>query len=181
MKLSKSIPSLLVAAFSLIFIAVCLLGQTTAIDNVKFEVMAIRLLTSQEAASRSPDFVGPNVTVRLRLSNQTDEGVYFYTWEKSVIPQGYKVKKSSNGIVWLYGKPGQEPPSSPGIKSVTSGFPGVWVVLPPHSAIEWEELDSTYFGGQRHAFTCFVKRKESDDSTEIFSEWFDVPSNRKSQ
>lgn len=181
MKLSKSTPSLLIAIISLTYIALCSHGQTPVVGNVRFEVMAVRQLTSQEAAARSPDFIGPDITVKLRLSNQTEEGIYFYTWERSVIPQGYKVQKIIDGIIWLYGKPGQEPHSSPGLKAVTSGFPGVWAVLPPHSAIEWEELDSTSFAGQSHAFTCFIKRKESDDPTEIFSEWFEVPAKRKDQ
>lgn len=150
-------------------------GESISASSVKFEVLSVRTLSSAEASSRSPDFIGPNVAVTLRLSNPTSDGVYFYTWEKSVIPEGYKVKQSSAGTVWLYGKPGQEPLNSPGLERLTAGFPGVWVVLPPNSAIEWEELDSTSFGGEKHAFTCFLKRKESDSFIEIFSEWFDVP------
>jgi hypothetical protein len=149
-------------------------GKPISTPKVRFEILSVRVLSNQEAAARSPDFVGPNIAVRLRLSPLSD-GFYFYTWQGSVIPQGYKVKESQTGRVWLYGKPGQEPIASPGIERVTSGFPGNWLVFPSGSAIEWEEMDSTSFGGEKHAFTCFVKDKESDTPVEIFSEWFDVP------
>ena len=113
-------------------------GKPTSTPTVKFEVLSVRVLNSQEAAARSPDFLGPNVAVRLRLS-PLSQGFYFYTWQGSVIPEGYKVKQSQAGTVWLYGKHGEEPMASLGIERVTSGFPGVWLVLPSGCAIEWEE------------------------------------------
>ena len=165
---SSSILSLLTVAGVLLPLE----GKPISTPRVKFEVLSARVLSNREAARRSPDFVGPNIAVRLRLS--TSDGVYFLAW-KTVIPQGYTVKQSPAGTVWLYGKPGQEPLSSPGLERVTSGFPGVWMVLPAGCAIEWEEMDSTSFGGEKHAFTCFLKDKENDSPVEVFSEWFDVP------
>jgi hypothetical protein len=175
MTLLKRIHSFSIACLLIFSASAMSQEKPISIGQVKFEVLAIRVLSSSEAASRSPDYLGPNVAVRLRLFNPTTDGVYFYTWEKSVIPQGFKVKQVESSNVWLYGKPGHEPTTSPGIERVTSGFPGVWVVLPPKSAIEWEELDSTHFSGEKHAFTCFVKVKENDAPLEIFSEWFKVP------
>jgi hypothetical protein len=171
---SKRIHSFVLACVLTLSASVMAQNPTSA-TQMKFEVLSVRVLSSSEAASRSPDYLGPNVVVRLRLSNPTPGGFYFYTWEKSVVPQGFKVKQISAGRLWLYGKPGDERTSSPGVERVTSGFPGVWVVLPPNSAIEWEELDSTYFGGEKHAFTCFMKIRENDRPVEIFSEWFEVP------
>lgn len=172
---SKSIHSLALAG--LLMFSVSVMAQNPgSVTQVKFEVLSARVLSSAEAASRSPDYFGPDVVVRLRLSNPTTEGFYFYTWEKSVVPQGFKVKQQHAGRLWLYGKPGDERSSSPGIEQATSGFPGVWVVLPPNAAIEWEEMDSTYFGGEKHAFTCFLRMRENDRPVEIFSEWFEVPS-----
>ncbi len=150
-------------------------GNSISTLPIKFEVLSVRTLSSAEASSRSPDFIGPNVAVKLRLSNPTSDGVYFYTWEKSVIPLGYKTRQAGSETIWLYGKPGQEPRVSPGLERLTSGLPGVWVVLPPNSAVEWEELDSTSFSGERHAFTCFLKQKEKDIPKEVFSEQFNVP------
>jgi hypothetical protein len=173
MKLSRKIRSS--SILSLLTVAAVLLpleGKPISTSRVKFEVLSVRVLSSQEAAARSPDFVGPNIAVRLRLS--ATDGIYFLAW-KTIIPQGYKVKQSQAGTVWLYGKPGQEPMGSPGIERVTSGFPGDWLVLPSGSAIEWEEMDSTSSGGEKHAFTCFIKDKENDSPVEIFSEWFEVP------
>ena len=149
-------------------------GRLGGVPSARLKILSVRVLSNEEAAARSPDFIGPNVAVRLRLSPLSD-GFYFYTWKGSVIPQGYKVKQSQSGTVWLYGKADQEPTASPGVDRVTSGFAGVWLPLPPGSAIEWEELDSTSFAGDRHAFTCFVKQKEADSPIEIFSEWFEVP------
>jgi hypothetical protein len=175
MTLSKSIHKTIWAWLLTAVSLVPLVAKPIPAPSVKLEVLAVRILSNAEAASRSPDFLGPNVAVRLRLSNPTSDGIYFYTWERAVVPQGYKVKQSGSSTVWLYGKPGQEPVTSPGLDRLTSGLPGVWVVLPPNSAIEWEELDSTSFGGEKHAFTCFLKRNENDSPIEIFSEWFDVP------
>lgn len=42
-------------------------------DGVKFEVISVRVLNDKEAAQRSPDFVGPNVAIRLRLSTTARE------------------------------------------------------------------------------------------------------------
>jgi hypothetical protein len=170
----KRIHSLALACL-LTFGASVIAQKSTAKTQVKFEVLSTRVLSSAEAASRSPDYLGPNVVVRLRLSNSTTDGFYFYTGGRSIIPEGFTVKQTDSGRLWLYGKPGDERTFSPGIERVTSGFPGVWVILPPNSAIEWEELDSTYFGGEKHAFTCFMKISENDPPVEIFSEWFEVP------
>ena len=171
---SKRIHSLALA-WLLAFGASVMAQNPASVGQVKFEVLSARILSSSEAVSRSPDYLGANVVVRLRLSNPTTEGFYFYTWERSVVPQGFKVKQIDSGRLWLYGKPGDERTFSPGVGRVTSGFPGVWAVLPPNSAIEWEELDSTHFGGEKHAFTCFMKIRENDRPVEIFSEWFEVP------
>jgi hypothetical protein len=176
MRLSKTIRSCVLSLLVIPGVLLASGARTVAPPRVKFEVLSVRVLSNEEATVRSPDFIGPNVAVRLRLS-PLSEGFYFYTWMGSLIPQGYKVKQSQSGTVWLYGKPGQEPMASPGVDRLTSGFAAGWLPLPPGSAIEWEELDSTSFAGEKHAFSCFVKQKEATPPVEIFSEWFQVPKN----
>ena len=152
-------------------------AQQALPEGVKFEVVSVRVLDDKDAAQRSPDFLGPNIAIRLRLS-ATARGLDFYAWKNSVIPAGYKVQRTNGGVVWLYGKGGTERrASSPGLSAVLFGSAGEWVTLPAHSAIEWEELDSTAFAGEKHAFTAFLKQRNSDQPLEIFSDSFAVPAN----
>lgn len=161
----------------LVLIATTLLSAQQAQPNgVKFEVVSVRTLSDKEAAERSPDFVGPNIAVRLRLSTAA-KSLDFYGWKNSAVPAGYKVQRTDQGTSWLYGEGGREKkPSSPGLKAVLFGSVGEWITLSAHSAIEWEELDSTSFAGEKHAFTVFIRQRDSDQPHEVFSESFAVPS-----
>lgn len=151
-------------------------AQQSPPDGVKLEVVSVRVLSDSEAAQRSPDFVGPNIAIRLRLSTAT-RGLSFYGWKNSTVPAGYKIQKTDQGIVWLYGRGGTEKkPSSPGLKAVLFGSTGEWITLPAYSAVEWEELDSTSFAGEEHAFTAFIKQRDPDQSLEVVSSAFTVPS-----
>lgn len=146
-------------------------------DGVKFEVVSIRVLSSEEAAERSPDFVGPNVAIRLRLSTKA-HGISFYGWKNSVVPAGYGVQRTDQGIAWLYRKGGTDKQSSsPGLKAVLFGSTGEWITLPAQSAVEWEILDSTSFAGEKHGLTAFIKQRDRDEPVEVISDTFTVPSN----
>lgn len=151
------------------------IGQQQPPAGISFEVLSVRRLGSVEAAERSPDFVGPNVAVRLRLS-ASKQGINFYTWKNSAIPSGYKVQLRESRVFWLYGESGTERRNlSPGLKSVLYGSVGEWMTLPSNCAVEWEELDSTSFGNETHAFTVFVRADGGDDPKEIMSNTFLVP------
>lgn len=153
-----------------------LAAQQSAPDGVRFEIVSVRVLTNKEAADRSPDFVGPNIAVRLRLSSSA-HGLSFYGWKNSVVPAGYKVERTEHGVSWLYGKGGTEKrTASPGLQAVLFGSTGEWITLPAHSAIEWEELDSTLFAGEKHAFTAFIRQRDSGEAAEVMSDEFAVPS-----
>ena len=163
------------AVLLLLAAARIVLAQQAPPNGAKFEVVSVRVLSDKEAADRSPDFVGPNIVVRLRLSSTT-HGISFYSWRNSAIPAGYKVQRTDQGTVWLYGKGGTEKKtSSPGLQAVLFGSTGEWVTLPAHSAIEWEELDSTSFTAEKHAFTAFLKQRETDQPLEVISDVFAVP------
>ncbi len=151
------------------------MAQQVAPEGVKIEVVSVRIMNDREAAERSPDFIGPNIVVRLRLSSST-HGISFYGWKNSAIPAGYRVQQTDKGLVWLYGRGGTEKkPSSPGLESVLFGSRGDWIILPAHAAVEWEELDSTLFSGERHAFTAFLRRTSTENPSEIVSDFFIVP------
>jgi hypothetical protein len=155
---------------------VLLSAQQPPPDGVKFEVVSVRVLTDKEAAERSPDFVGPNIAIRLRLSAAA-HGLSFYAWRNSTAPAGYKVQLTDQGTAWLYGKSGTEKrATSPGLKAVLFGSSGEWITLPAHAAVEWEELDSTSFAGEKHAFTAFIKQRDSGEPEEVMSDAFAVPS-----
>ncbi len=170
----------LLAGLLILIAATPLSAQQDPPKGVKFQVVSVRVLSEKEAVDRSPDFVGPNIAIRLRLSTNS-QGLIFYGWKESVVPAGYKVQRTDKSTSWLYGKGGTEKkPSSPGLKAVLFGSVGQWSTLPAHSAIEWEELDSTSFAGETHAFTAFIKRRDSDQSLEVFSDSFAVPPNASS-
>jgi hypothetical protein len=176
MQISRS-SRVLLASLLVLVGGAFLSAQQSLPDGVKFEVISVRVLSDNEAALRSPDFVGPNIAVRLRLS-ATAHGLSFYSWKDSAVPAGYKVQRTDQGIAWLYGQGGTEKKaSSPGIKTVLFGSTGEWITLPAYSAIEWEELDSASFAGERHAFTAFLKQRDRDEPVEVISGEFSVPSN----
>lgn len=172
-----SLTSKALLASLLILVATTLLpAQQSPPSGVKFEVVSVKVLSDKEAAERSPDFVGPNLAIRLRLS-ATAHGLSFYGWKNSAVPAGYKVQRTDQGMVWLSGKGGTEKKtSSPGLKAVLFGSTGEWITLPAHSSIEWEELDSTSFTGEKHAFTTFIKQRDSGEPEEVVSDAFAIPS-----
>jgi hypothetical protein len=174
-QISRSSKALLASLFVLMG-GVPLYAQQSPPDGVKFEVVSIRVLSDKQAAERSPDFVGPNIAIRLRLSASA-HGLSFYGWKNSTVPAGYKVQRTDQGVSWLYGKGGTEKKAtSPGLKAVLFGSTGEWITLPAHAAVEWEELDSTSFAGEKHAFTAFIKPGDSGEPEEITSDTFTVPS-----
>jgi len=173
--ISRSRKALLAGA--LVLAATLLMhAQQAPPEGAKFEVLSVRVLSDKEAAERSPDFVGPNVAIRLRLS-ATSQGLSFYGWKNSAIPAGYRIQRTDKGVVWLYGKGGTDKrTSSPGLKAVLFGSVGEWITLPAHSSIEWEELDSTSFASEEHSFTAFIKQRDVDQPLEIVSSSVTIPS-----
>jgi hypothetical protein len=163
----------------ILFIFSCesLTTQELANDGVKFEVVSVSVLSKEEALKRSPrDLNRPTIVVKLRLST-SGSGIEFYAWDNWAIPSGYRVQKVANGFVWFLGKGGtQKNASSPGLKSVLAGLEGKWLILPPYSAIEWDNFDLPEFAGEKHAFTVFIKQKSNQNEHEIFSDEFTVPS-----
>jgi hypothetical protein len=178
-QISRTRKALLVGAAALPS-TILLSAQQAPPEGVKFEVVSVRVLSDKEAADRFPDFVGPNIAIRFRLSTST-QGLVFYGWKNSAVPAGYKVQRTDQGMSWLYGKGGTErKASSPGLKAVLFGSAGEWITLPAHSAIEWEELDSASFAGEKHAFTAFLKQRDADQPLEVFSGSFAVLPNATS-
>jgi hypothetical protein len=175
MKQSRRInPSLLLLGLLIQCCEIVRATEHSPAPEVKFEVVSVRVLSAKEAADRSPDFIGPNVAVRLRLSS-TGQGLFFYTWGESIVPIGYSVRWIEHGMVWRFRQ--TENQSSPGIRELDALVPGSWRLLSGHyrPAIEWEQLDSTRFAGEKHAFTIFVKDREGAEPREIVSDPFIVP------
>ena len=163
-------------AFSVGAVAV---AQSHAHVGITLDVLSVEQLSDKEAADRSPDFLGPNVAVRLRLSTG-QHGISFYGWPNSAIPSGYEVELDGGRRVWLFGEGGTAKRStSPGIDAVLFGSKGAWITLPPHSAVEWVELDSSLFAGKKHAYTAFIRDRAGDEE-EVFSTEFTVPNQNKS-
>ena len=145
--------------------------NTNQASGVSLEILSVRVLSPEEAARRSPDYIGPNVAVRLRLSSK--KGVHYYALSSSFIPLGYEVTITNGETRWFwYQKMRTE---SPGFNELANLVPGHWLILHPGTAIEWEKLASTHDYGETHAFTIFIKDKEHSTPREIISAQFLVP------
>src|SRR5262249_19642933 len=73
-----------------------------------------RVVSGEESRKRAPDVIGPDIAVRLRLSNKGTAAIYYFGWPNQIIPLGYRVKQSNNDLVWLWGKTGAAR-TSPGL------------------------------------------------------------------
>lgn len=158
------------------------LGQTSLPPGAKFQVVSTKVLSAREAADRSPDFIGADVVVRLRLSS-AEEGFYFYTAVGDIVPVGYSIRITPRGPEWLNRISGHsDSQTSPGIEGLNALVPCEWRLISGHShpAIEWEVLDSSSAAGEKHAFTAFIRKTGKDKPVEILSDSYVVPTADKS-
>lgn len=160
-----------------------LLAADSPRTAVKLEVVSVRKLPEGECRRRTPHVIGGLegcFSVRLRLSAPKSTGVFFYSFANSVDVIGYTVRLTGRKITWFWGDVGtRENDSSPGLQGF-SPAETQWLLLPPGTSIEWEEFNYSKvgdqnFGGQTHAFTCFIKSSEDGRPTEIVSGSFVVP------
>jgi hypothetical protein len=146
--------------------------------GVKLQVVSVRTMSPEESAKRSPaDVIGLDAVVRLRLST-SERGIWFLAATDPVIvrPRGYTVRVTPAGVVWRFSSvSGQEGKVSPGIERIASAVPCGWVVLPPFTAVEWDELDSTSQAPEKRAQTVFIKEAKAGVAIEIRSDAFDAP------
>ena len=159
------------------------LGQSSLPRGAKFQIVSTKVLSAREAANRSPDFIGADVVVRLRLSS-AEEGFYFYTAVGDIVPVGYSVRITPQGPAWLNRIPGHsDAQASPGVEGLNALVPCEWRLVSGHSrlAIEWEVLDSSSAAGEKHAFTAFIRKTDKDKPVEIFSDSYAVPTADRSQ
>jgi hypothetical protein len=153
------------------------LAQIPRPEGFDFAVISVNVLSDKQAAERTTDAVGYDVTVRVRLSTRS-QGLRLYALPNRIEPCRFGVQTTGSRIVWLE-NPGLDGTgrvaSSPGLKQVCAGMPGVWIDLPAHAAVEWEELDSTAYSGENHAFTIFVQTKDKQGPQEVVSGSYTVP------
>lgn len=178
-KESKIIRRLLLVSIMIVTVTASYKSQskTTVLESLKFSVLSARVMNENEALARTPHSVNADVVVRLRLSNDTNKGVYFLTFDgemASIVPIGFNIQKSDKKIIWLHGRE-RKSEISPGVEKASSGLPTKWVILPPYTAVEWEVFDSTLYRNEQHAFTLFVKENETDKPLELMSEFFSIP------
>lgn len=131
--------------------------------GVKLEVLSVRRMDVIEARRRSPpDVFGLDLVVRLRLSCNAK-------------PISLAVSKSP-GVQLRFGSPsGGEQATSPGLADAAVGLPYEWIVMPGHSAIEWELLDAGGSGPERRAYTVFIADTKTARVREIVSTTITVP------
>jgi hypothetical protein len=163
-------------AFSLLFVMTSAYSQSTdkIPGTIKLQVLEVRVLKGNEASRRAPHSPGTDAAVRLRLSNAGSDSVYFDAFDtpdNQYIPITYNGRKTGSGVVWLYGND-TVPKGNPDVELISAGLPTKWVILPPRSAVEWEELDSTRFENEQHAFTLFLKTRLNSEPIELVSDFF---------
>lgn len=158
----------------------CLIGPVSSACSAvgtKLEVVSVRKLSAEEARSRSPgDVLGYDASARLRLSSG-ERALWFLVSDNPLVvePRGYAVRMEGEKVIWRFGGPQGEPAAkSPGIERLSAERATRWIVLPSHSSIEWEVLDSSSQIPERRGFTVFVKEKEGASPQEIVSAPFDA-------
>jgi len=165
-------------ALLLLFMSLCSWTQDSVRGDVKFEVVSIRRLSEKEAERNNRDCIDcSDIAVRVRLSTG-QYGIRFYGAQDEANPATYMIDCTGLHNRWMHGRNIKEwPISSPGLKEILFGDEGRWILLQPNSVIEWEELDSTRFGGQVHAFTVFLRDgfKGDRQEREVKSTTFIVP------
>ncbi|MEZ5427989.1 MAG: hypothetical protein R2747_17085 [Pyrinomonadaceae bacterium] len=144
--------------------------------QVIFEVLSATLMGPEEQIRKQSDNIGIDVSVKMRLSNTGRTTVFFYTFgKKSTSPYGHIIKESGRGLVWFTGL--QSLSDNPlGIDKLTLQS-GDWFALVPEMAIEYESFDSSVDAGKKHAQTFFMKVGGKSAITQVFSDFYTVPTN----
>lgn len=146
----------------LLFAAVipCLAAQDFTFLSYELTVLEVKTLTEKEALARTPQFVGPNVVVRLRLANRSSADVLLLVTKDTIDPLA------------CVGRPNRvERECRPKLLAI----PNQWLALPPGAALEWEEMDATAFAGQEHVVSISVKKDEAASPQELRSAVYKVP------
>jgi len=127
------------------------------------------VLDEEESLKRTPDVIGADIVVRLRLSC-VERGISFYGDEFTNTPQTYIIKKVGNEIMWYCEG---NPKTSPGLSFF--GSKGRWIIAPRYSVLEWEVIDLVCYQGSHHAISMFVKDSRTMKMMEIISDFYTVP------
>lgn len=179
--LTMRISRFILAAQILLF-AEIVWAQENVRDEARFVIVSIRQMSHDEATRRNGDCIEcSDLAVRIRLETG-QYGIRFYGWPDDSNPVAFTVDRTGSRTVWMHGMNEKNwPTSSPGIKELLFGGEGRWILLQPHSAVEWEILDSTHYAGSVHAFTIFVRDGPKTDrrDREVISPTFTVPERQK--
>ncbi|MEZ5308050.1 MAG: hypothetical protein R2684_12965 [Pyrinomonadaceae bacterium] len=145
--------------------------------QIKFEILRARLMGVEERYRKQSDNIGIDISVKIRLSNMGRTTIYYYTdWSESILPYGHLIKETANGIVWFDGFHSLS--KNPlGISTLTLGGGGAWLRLDSETSIEYESFDSSTHAEEKHARTCFMKVGSKGKITQVFSDFYTVPTN----
>lgn len=146
--------------------------------KLEFSVVSVRQMSDDEAFKRTPHSIYADTVVRLRVRNEEDRCVYYFTYAGSIVPLGYRIMLGDEGLVWLGGREGKRA-ASPGIQLFPSALEPKWTCLKGGDSIEWDNFDETRSANERHSFSIFVKENEKAEPVEIFSTFYTVPAKLK--
>ncbi|GEM_PF-6367586 len=138
----------------------CLAAQDLTSLSYELTVLEVKTLTEKEALERTPQFVGPNLVVRLRLANKSNDSLLLLVTKDTIDPLA------------CVGRPNRVAREC---RPKLLAIPNQWLALPAGAALEWEEMDSTAFAGQEHVVSVSVKRDETASPLELSSALYKVP------
>ncbi len=138
----------------------CLAAQDFTPLGYELTVLEVKTLTEKEAVERTPQFVGPNLVIRLRLANKSNDPVLLLVTKDTIDPLS------------CVGRPNR---IARECRPKLLAIPNQWLALPPGAALEWEEMDSTVFSGQDHIVSVSIKRSETANPEELDSALYKVP------
>ena len=167
--------------FFVIFSSSVCFGQATNQEmdsSVKFEVSSVRVMTDEERARKAGDNLDGDLVMKCRISNQGNVTVYLYTdFVNSMVPNGYMVKRTDKGLVWVLDAAGRESSKSPGFSPLKSGS---WLLLGSGDAIEWEPVQASGQIEETRAMTVFMKYGGKENVVEVFSNFYKAPARNSS-
>lgn len=163
---------LAISCFSLSLISTAnMVGQTAAQNktetlssDVRYSVLSQRLLTEEEHNQQKDAFA--TIAVRIRLSNERDQGIYYLGSTVSpLMPVGHLLRRKAGELKWSN-------PSDPKEDALEfSGEGYVWVWLPSRAAIE---IEHAIIGNptEEQAFSIYVKFNSKAKPIQAISDVF---------
>lgn len=150
-------------------------SKELAPPNVRYTFLSLRRITKEEL-KQFDDVFGLTLAVRMRLSNEGNNPVYYLADSNgSIRPHGYQFFRRLGASTWESVQPTRGREGVPGSEFTGSRY--TYLMLPPNAAVEFEMFDWNN-PNQEHAFTTFIKVDADAKPAEITSDTFRPTANK---